>query len=112
MICRRPLDKRHGGLWEFPGGKVEPGETLLAAATRELSEELGLSVTQIGEVEFSVSEEGSEFVIHFAAVEVNGVPEPLEHIALEWLTVQELLQLSLAPSDLQFVQHLANNLSL
>jgi len=38
LVCQRPLGKRHGGLWEFPGGKLHEGEDLLAATTRELSE--------------------------------------------------------------------------
>ena len=107
FVCRRPLEKRHGGLWEFPGGKVEPGETLFSAIKRELAEELNLNVTHIGEVEFSVVDEGSSFVINFATVEVTGRPSPIEHIAVDWLTLQELLNLSLAPSDRQFVDHLA-----
>ena len=42
LVCQRPSHKRHGGLWEFPGGKVEPGESDLAASRRELAEELGV----------------------------------------------------------------------
>jgi 8-oxo-dGTP pyrophosphatase MutT (NUDIX family) len=47
LVCRRPAHKRHGGLWEFPGGKLEPGETLLEAARRELREELGAEVSDL-----------------------------------------------------------------
>ena len=45
LLCRRPLEKRHGGLWEFPGGKVQPGETATQALERELDEELGLELS-------------------------------------------------------------------
>ena len=42
LICKRPENKRHGGLWEFPGGKIEIGESNFEAAVRELREELGV----------------------------------------------------------------------
>src|SRR5688572_7033833 len=63
LICQRPLNKRHGGLWEFPGGKIESGETNLDAAQRELQEELSVSVTGVRAVLFSSQDPGSEFVI-------------------------------------------------
>jgi 8-oxo-dGTP diphosphatase len=50
LVCRRPLDKRHGGLWEFSGGKVREGESDLEAARRELREELAVEVTGVGAV--------------------------------------------------------------
>src|SRR5690242_21147044 len=53
LVCRRPAHKRHGGLWEFPGGKLEPGESLLDAANRELTEELNVSVVSVGEPIYS-----------------------------------------------------------
>lgn len=106
LVCQRPLHKRHGGLWEFPGGKLEPGETMLEAAHRELAEELGLSVTGIGTVRLKVQDPGSEFSINFVDVEATGTPVPVEHTNVEWLSVTKLLELPLAPSDRQFVEHL------
>jgi len=50
LVCRRPVHKRHGGLWEFPGGKVQKGESDLEAARRELREELAVEVTGVGAV--------------------------------------------------------------
>lgn len=106
LVCRRPSDKQFGGLWEFPGGKLEPGETLVEAAARELSEELDLDVTHVGDIEFSTVDETSSMIIHFTPVVATGIPKALEHTDLSWLTVQELLLMSLAPSDFQFVRHL------
>jgi 8-oxo-dGTP pyrophosphatase MutT (NUDIX family) len=103
LICQRPLHKRHGGLWEVPGGKVKEGETDLEAARRELGEELGIGVTEVGPVELSVADPGSDFVIEFLAVAVEGEPQALEHMALEWMREEELLALPLAPGDRRYV---------
>lgn len=105
LLCRRPLHKRHGGLWEFPGGKVNPGETREAAATRELAEELALQARGIEAPLFTIQDSGSTFLIEFVPVEVHGEPRLLEHASLEWLTMREAAQLDLAPSDRRFVEH-------
>jgi len=107
LVCRRPAHKRHGGLWEFPGGKLEPGESLLEAATRELEEELAVRVTGVGDLLFSRQDDGSPFVIEFVAVAIEGEPQPLEHDELRWVTLPELLALSLAPSDAAFARRLS-----
>ncbi|MFL5576222.1 MAG: (deoxy)nucleoside triphosphate pyrophosphohydrolase [Gemmatimonadaceae bacterium] len=107
LICQRPAHKRHGGLWEFPGGKLEPGESILEAARRELAEELDVVVRSAGEVEFSTGDPGSHFVIEFHPVEIAGQPRCIEHTALAWVTPRELLTLPLAPSDRQFALHLS-----
>ena len=106
LVCRRPAHKRHGGLWEFPGGKLEPGESLLDAATRELDEELAVGVTGVGEPLFSRHDEGSPFVIEFVAVDIAGEPVAREHEELRWATLAELASLALAPSDAAFVAEL------
>src|SRR5690606_37599200 len=63
LLCQRPLHKRHGGLWEFPGGKVEPGEEDLDALRRELAEELGVEVLDVGTPEQVVQDPGSPFLV-------------------------------------------------
>ena len=103
LVCQRAAEKRHGGLWEFPGGKVEAGESDFEAARRELHEELGVTVTGVGPVEFSSKDSGSEFVIEFLSVMIDGEPECLEHQALAWMEEEELLSLPLAPSDRRYV---------
>ena len=90
LISQRPLDKRHGGLWEFPGGKVKAGESDFEAARRELREELAVDVTGVGPVAFSVADPGSDFVIEFLPVEIEGEPKCLEHLDLEWMKEKDL----------------------
>jgi len=109
LICQRPAHKRHGGLWEFPGGKLELDETILDAASRELAEELDVRVSSIGELIFAVEDPGSEFVIEFHEVQIEGEPKCLEHSALSWLTLRDLLDQTLAPSDRRFALHLAQH---
>jgi mutator protein MutT len=104
LLCQRPAHKRHGGLWEFPGGKVEPGESDFEAVERELAEELGVKVVEVGAVELSVRDAGSEFVIEFLPVVIQGEPQALEHAALAWVTEEELLGLALAPSDRRYAR--------
>lgn len=102
LVCRRPLDKRHGGLWEFPGGKLEPGETLDQAARRELAEELGVTVVAVGERLLALQDPGARFVVEFHPVEIHGEPKCLEHMELRWAAGRDLLALPLAPSDRKF----------
>jgi 8-oxo-dGTP diphosphatase len=110
LVCQRPAHKRHGGLWEFPGGKLEPGETMLVAARRELSEELSVGVQSIQGVEFAINDPGSPFVIEFCRVQIDGDPVCLEHQSIAWVTLGELLELALAPSDRKFAIHLCSGL--
>ena len=106
LLCRRALQKRHGGYWEFPGGKLEKGESLLDAAKRELLEELDLTVTAIGQLRFSVLDEASGFQINFVDVIAAGEPKLIEHIELGWYSKDKILDLDLAPSDRAFAEQL------
>jgi mutator protein MutT len=106
LVCQRPPHKRHGGLWEFPGGKLELGESDAHAIARELQEELGVDVVSVGEPEFELLDPGSHYLIVFLPVEIEGEPECREHAALYWVTPDGLRDLPLAPSDRQYVEHL------
>ena len=107
LLGRRPADKRHGGLWEFPGGKIQEGETLLQAADRELQEELGLDAQEAGDRLFTAQDPGSAFVIHFVEITAAGEPNPTEHSEVGWFTPSDLAGMALAPSDAAFVSWLA-----
>ena len=106
LVCQRAPAKRHGGLWEFPGGKVEPNESDESAARRELAEELGVLVGSVGEPDFSIADPDSPFLIVFVPTTITGEPTCHEHTALAWLTPAELLNLPLAPSDRRYVEFL------
>jgi mutator protein MutT len=106
LACQRPAHKRHGGLWEFPGGKVEPDETDEDSARRELAEELGVRVVSAGASVFETRDPGSEFLIAFVPERIAGEPECREHSALRWGTAEMLASLPLAPSDRRFVEWL------
>jgi 8-oxo-dGTP diphosphatase len=106
LICQRPVHKRHGGLWEFPGGKLEEAESWFEAAVRELEEELDLVVTAVQEPLFAIHDEGSPFNIVFVPVIASGEPHALEHQAFEWVPANRLLEFDLAPSDRRFAEWL------
>jgi mutator protein MutT len=106
LVCQRAPLKRHGGLWEFPGGKVDVGETDFEAVERELSEELGVMTLEVGPRVFSMDDLGSAFIIEFLSVRVSGEVRCIEHVDLAWLPPEELLSLPLAPTDKHFVEHL------
>ena len=104
LLGQRPESKRHGGLWEFPGGKVHDGESRLEAIRRELAEELALKVVRIERLLFSVVDKGSPYVIEFVETIIEGTPIPYEHSEIAWLTIGELDEL--APADAALAAHL------
>jgi 8-oxo-dGTP diphosphatase len=107
LVCQRPAHKNYPLKWEFPGGKVEPGESDEQAARRELEEELRLSLTRVSESLFTHDDPAGTFRIKFLNCEVSGEPIPLEHASIQWLNPDELqARLSeFAPSDQQFILH-------
>ena len=112
LLGRRPDDKRHGGLWEFPGGKIQRDETNLDAVRRELTEELRLETISVGDTLYESRDSGSPFVIRFVEVEVRGEPLALEHEELRWVKPGALTALRLAPCDTRcVVEHLLESLA-
>lgn len=101
LACQRPAHKARGLLWEFVGGKVEPGETLPEALVRECREELDVTV-QVGEVFMEVEHEYPDLTVRltlFHAALPCGEPKALEHNDLRWVTVEEMDALDFCPAD-------------
>ena len=101
MICQRPAHKARGLLWEFVGGKVEPGETKQQALVRECQEELAITL-DVGDVFMDVTHEYPELTVHltlFHATIREGVPQKLEHNDIRWITVGEIDQYDFCPAD-------------
>jgi 8-oxo-dGTP pyrophosphatase MutT (NUDIX family) len=106
LVGRRPVEKRHGGLWEFPGGKMRDGEDELASARRELAEELDMHAVRAGATLFGATDPGSTYHIRFVEVEASGTAAAKEHSAVGWFTLDELVVMALAPTDAAFVRSL------
>ena len=101
MICQRPTNKARGMLWEFVGGKVEPGETKEQALIRECQEELAITLS-VGEVFMDVVHEYPDLTVHltlFNAIIANGTPQKLEHNDIRWITVDEIPEYAFCPAD-------------
>lgn len=101
MICRRPAHKARGLLWEFVGGKVEPGETKQQALIRECREELAVTVV-IGDVFTDVVHNYPDITVHltlFNAVVAEGVPQNIEHSDIRWITPDEIPNYEFCPAD-------------
>ena len=101
MACQRPAHKARGLLWEFVGGKVEPGETKEEALIRECREELDIEL-EVGTVFMEVLHEYPDLTVQltlFNAVIASGEPKLLEHNALRWITPQQIPELDFCPAD-------------
>lgn len=108
MICQRPAHKARGLLWEFVGGKVEPGETKAQALIRECQEELAVTLS-VGDVFMKVVHEYPDITVRltlFNAVIAEGEPQKLEHNDIRWITPAEIPQYDFCPADKDILQKL------
>jgi 8-oxo-dGTP diphosphatase len=109
LLTKRPEDKRHPGMWEFPGGKVDPGESPEEALRRELKEELDVEarVERIFEVVHYCYEWGAVLILAYSCSLLSG---PIKNIGVaehRWVPPAELLKFEILPADHPIVERLS-----
>jgi 8-oxo-dGTP diphosphatase len=111
MICQRPANKARPLLWEFVGGKVDPGETKEQALIRECREELGVTI-RVKDKFMETTHIYPDITVHltlFNAEITDGVPQKLEHHDIRWITVDEISQYEFCPADEVILTSLKEN---
>ena len=106
MICQRPAHKARALLWEFVGGKVEPGETKEQALIRECKEELAVTLT-VDDVFMDVVHEYPDITVHltlFNATISEGTPQKLEHNDIKWIVPNEIPNYDFCPADKEILK--------
>ncbi len=101
LICQRPAHKARALLWEFAGGKVEPGESKEQALIRECKEELAVTLS-VGDVFMDVVHEYPDVTVRltlFNASIAEGTPQKLEHTDIRWITPAEIPNYKFCPAD-------------
>lgn len=113
LLCQRNEDDSFGGLWEFPGGKHEVGETRQEGVAREMLEEIGIQC-EVGEFLGEFSDENETLHIDIFLYKIKsytGEIECLECQDYRWVTLEEASRLKLAPADIKIVKYFQNDLS-
>ena len=108
LACRRPAHKARGLLWEFAGGKVEPGETKEQALVRECLEELGVRI-RVEEKIMELLHEYPDLTVNltlFGACIPEGEPKALEHEQMRWITLEETPDYQFCPADEEILRAL------
>ena len=108
MICQRPAHKARGLLWEFVGGKVEPGETPREALIRECREELAVEIS-VGEKYIELIHEYPDLTIRLSLFHsriISGEPQKIEHNDIRWITVKEIDDYTFCPADREILERL------
>lgn len=106
LICQRPAHKARGLLWEFVGGKVEPGESKEAALCRECQEELAVEIA-VGKPFMDVIHTYPDLTVHltlFHATITEGIPQKLEHADMQWILPHQIPQYDFCPADIEILE--------
>ena len=110
LLQQRAPHRSMPGLWEFPGGKVEPGETPEQALVREIEEELGVGLAPEALIPLSFASEalggGHLVLLLYGAREWRGEPQALDASAIKWATVDDMRALPMPPADAPLVDAL------
>lgn len=108
LMQQRPFAKAHGGLWEFPGGKVDAGETLESALIREIEEELGITLTAdaLSPLTFAALPGDPFVILLYTCRHWTGHPQCLEGEAIGWFDAAGLEYLSMPPLDVPLARAL------
>jgi mutator protein MutT len=109
LITQRHADSHLGGLWEFPGGKREPGETFEQCLVREIREELGVEI-MVGELFEEIAHDYPEKSVHlkfFLCRPLSGEPQPLDCAAVKWIAKPELQTHDFPAADARLLDKLA-----
>lgn len=112
LICQRSANKDLGLLWEFPGGKIEPGETGEQAVIRECREELGVTL-KINSFFMDVTHEYPDRTVHLSVYNcslTDGEPVRLEHNDMQWITASECRKFEFCPADVEIICRLSYRL--
>ena len=108
MICQRPAHKARALLWEFVGGKVEPGDTKEQSLIRECQEEVAITLS-VGDVFMDVIHKYPDITVHltlFNATIAEGVPKKLEHNDIRWITPEEIPNYEFCPADEEILRRI------
>jgi len=108
MICQRPANKERGLLWEFPGGKLEEGETLEECLIRECQEELGIKI-KVKDIFMEATHQYPDITIHltvFNAEIENGEIKKIEHNDIQWISNYEIDDYRFCPADIEILRKL------
>lgn len=111
LICQRPAGKARALLWEFAGGKVEPGETHAEALKREYREELAVEI-ETGGLFYEHSHEYDDVIVNlfiYHAKIVQGTIQKLEHNAIKWISAKEIDQYEFCPADKEVLEIIKQN---